>query len=148
MYCYMEIMLAQSSIICFFLVGIPYLLFVNVAKTCDLKMRYLQAKKATVYIVFLFVCLVSLQKYLWIIFTFKKEIFIIRSNMKKLCSIVIILYVVLFLGSCVGHRHHQNSPKRIVNTYAQCMCNMDIKGVASCFEYGKEAMSLFEESTI
>lgn len=63
--------------------------------------------------------------------------------MKKFCSIVIILYVVISLGSCVRHRQN-NSPKRIVNTYARSLCNMDIKGVASCFEYGKEAMSLFE----
>ena len=52
------------------------------------------------------------------------------------------MYVIVSLISCM--RHWQNSPKMVVDKYAQSLCNMDIKGAASCFEYGKEALSLFE----
>lgn len=50
--------------------------------------------------------------------------------------------VAISLASCMGNP--QDSPQSIADTYAQSMCEMDIEGIASCFEYGEEALSFME----
>ena len=49
--------------------------------------------------------------------------------------------VPLFV-SCIGSP--QESPQSIADTYAQSMCDLDLEGMLSCFEYGEEAMGLMQ----
>ena len=62
--------------------------------------------------------------------------------MEKISKIYIIIIAAVSLASCIGNP--QDSPQSIVDTYAQSMCEMDIKGIASCFEYGEEALSFMD----
>lgn len=52
------------------------------------------------------------------------------------------MFLAITLGSCVGNP--QDSPQSIADTYAQSLCDKDIEGLVSCFEYGEEALSLLE----
>ena len=63
--------------------------------------------------------------------------------MKSDISSVRCLLVVFLLISCIGSPH--DSPQSIAETYAQSMCDMDIEGVLSCYEYAEETLSLMEE---
>lgn len=62
--------------------------------------------------------------------------------MKYFCNKIISLFIAISLLSCVGNP--QDSPQSIADTYAQCLCDMDIEGIVSCFEYGEEALSFIE----
>ena len=62
--------------------------------------------------------------------------------MKYCYNTFIIICLAISFVSCAGNP--QDSPQSIAETYAQCLCEMDIEGIASCFEYGEEALSLFE----
>lgn len=62
--------------------------------------------------------------------------------MKRFLGIITLYSVVISLGSCIWNP--QDSPQSVADTYAQSLCDMDIKGVASCFEYGEEALSFYE----
>lgn len=62
--------------------------------------------------------------------------------MKYYSSIFVSLFLAISFSSCVGSP--QDSPQSIADAYAQSMCDMDIEGLASCFEYGEEALSLLE----
>ena len=62
--------------------------------------------------------------------------------MKYFCNKIISLFIAISLLSCVGNP--QDSPQSIADTYAQCLCDMDIEGLVSCYEYGEEALSFIE----
>ncbi len=62
--------------------------------------------------------------------------------MKFICKISINAIVAISLASCMGNP--QDSPQSIADAYAQSMCEMDIEGIVSCFEYGDEALSFME----
>ena len=62
--------------------------------------------------------------------------------MKYFCNKIISLFIAITLLSCVGNP--QDSPQSIADTYAQCLCDMDIEGLVSCYEYGEEALSFIE----
>ena len=62
--------------------------------------------------------------------------------MKNICNKIFGLFIAISLLSCVGNP--QDSPQSIADTYAQCMCEMDIEGLVSCFEYGEEVLSFME----
>ena len=64
------------------------------------------------------------------------------QKMKQFCSLATFLYFAILGVSCIGSP--QDSPQNIAETFAQSICDMDIEGIASCFEYGEEALSLFE----
>ena len=62
--------------------------------------------------------------------------------MKCFFCFFISLCLLISFSSCIGSP--QDSPRSLADTYAQCLCEMDIEGVASCFEYGEEALSFVE----
>lgn len=61
-----------------------------------------------------------------------------KRNIIINCSLIL-----LFFTSCVGSP--QDSPQSIADTYAQSLCDMDIEGLISCFEYGEEALGLMQD---
>lgn len=63
--------------------------------------------------------------------------------MKFFSKIILIITVAISLSSCM--ENPQDSPYNIADVYAQSLCEMDIEGIASCFEYGEEALSLMED---
>lgn len=63
------------------------------------------------------------------------------ENMKRIIIINCSLTLLLF-SSCIGTP--QDSPQSIADTYAQSLCDMDIEGLVSCFEYGEEALGLMQ----
>jgi hypothetical protein len=63
--------------------------------------------------------------------------------MKIFSKITLLIAVAISLASCMGSP--QDSPQNIANVYAQSLCDMDIEGMASCFEGGEEALSLMED---
>ena len=67
----------------------------------------------------------------------------VNQEMKKICNKIASFLIVISLVSCIGNP--QDSPQSIADTYAQCMCEMDIEGLVSCFEYGEEAMGFLED---
>jgi len=72
------------------------------------------------------------------------RLFVLFANqeMKNICKKIVIFIIAISFVSCVGNP--QDSPQSIADTYAQCMCDMDIEGIVSCFEYGEEALSFIE----
>ena len=65
-----------------------------------------------------------------------------QKNMKHFVATIKNILPVLLSVSCVGSP--QDSPQSIADTYAQSMCDLDIEGMMSCFEYGEEAMGFME----
>ena len=64
------------------------------------------------------------------------------NDMKYYSSFFVSLFLAISFSSCIGSP--QDSPQSIADTYAQSLCDMDIEGIASCFEYGEEALSFME----
>ena len=64
--------------------------------------------------------------------------------MRKLHYFFFVIYIAFIVGSCIGSSP-QDSPQSVAETYAQSLCDMDFEGVASCFEYGEEMLSLLDQ---
>lgn len=62
--------------------------------------------------------------------------------MKRIITTIRYILLVLLFISCVGSP--QDSPQSIADTYAQSMCDLDLEGILSCFEYGDEAMGFMQ----
>ena len=67
-----------------------------------------------------------------------------NMNMIKIHYSFFIIGITFLVVSCKGCSP-QDSPQSIAETYAQSLCDMDIEGLASCYEYGEEMLSFVDE---
>ena len=63
------------------------------------------------------------------------------KNMKRITTTIKYSVIALLFASCGSP---QDSPQSIADTYAQSLCDMDVEGMMSCFEYGDEMMELMQ----